>query len=113
MDGGQSFRATVTPLLGAALGLAIAIGLCWLLCRQAVRLNLGVFFDRTAAVLLVTAAGALAYDLGDLQDTGVLPGHAWVAFDLTGSIDPGSRWGSSITGVTEPVPRMIVLQVVA
>ncbi len=105
--------ATVAPLFGAALGLAIAIGLCWLLYRQAVRLNLGVFFNRTAIVLLVIAAGVLAYGLGDLQDAGILPGHTWVAFDLTGSIDPGSWWVSIITGVTELAPRMTVLQVVA
>ena len=104
---------TVGPLIGAAVGIAAAIGLCWLLYRRAVRLNVGVFFNRTAFALIVIAAGVLAYGLGDLQDAGWLPGHSWVAFDLTAHIDPGSWWASIVTGLTELSPRMTVLQVTA
>ena len=74
---------------------------------------MGVFFNRTAIALIVIAAGVLAYGLGDLQDAGWLPGHAWIAFDLTAHIDPGSWWASIITGVTELSPKMTVLQVTA
>jgi high-affinity iron transporter len=84
-----------------------------LLYRQAVRLNVGVFFNRTAIVLIVIAAGVLAYGLGDLQDAGLLPGQQWLAFDLTAHIDPGSWWASIITGLTELSPKMTVLQVTA
>jgi high-affinity iron transporter len=101
------------PLAGAATGLAAAIALCWLLYRRAVRLNVGVFFSRTALALIVIAAGVLAYGLGDLQDAGLLPGWRWIAFDLTPHVDPGSWWASLITGVTELSPKMTVLQVVA
>ena len=87
--------------------------LCWLLYRRAVRLNVGVFFNRTAIALIVIAAGVLAYGLGDLQDAGLLPGQRWIAFDLTAHIDPGSWWVSMITGVTDLSPKMTVLQVVA
>jgi high-affinity iron transporter len=105
--------STVAPLVGAGLGLAAAIVLCWLLYRRAVRINLGVFFGRTALALIVIAAGVLSYGLGDLQDAGWLPGARWVAFDLSAHIDPNSWWVSIITGVTELSPRMTVLQVVA
>ena len=104
---------TAGPLAGAAIGIAAAILLCWLLYRRAVHLNVGVFFNRTAIALIVIAAGVLAYGLGDLQDAGWLPGHAWIAFDLTAHIDPGSWWASIITGVTELSPKMTVLQVTA
>jgi high-affinity iron transporter len=104
---------TAGPLIGAAIGIAAAIVLCWLLYRRAVHLNVGVFFNRTAIALIVIAAGVLAYGLGDLQDAGWLPGHAWIAFDLTAHIDPGSWWASIITGVTELSPKMTVLQVTA
>ena len=104
---------TAGPLVGAAIGIAAAITLCWLLYRRAVHLNVGVFFNRTAVALIVIAAGVLAYGLGDLQDAGWLPGHAWVAFDLTAHIDPGSWWASVITGITELSPKMTVLQVTA
>jgi high-affinity iron transporter len=104
---------TAAPLAGAAVGIAAAVALCWLLYRRAVRLNVGVFFTRTAIALIVIAAGVLAYGLGDLQDAGLLPGHAWVAFDLTAHVDPGSWWASIITGVTELSPVMTAAQVTA
>ena len=104
---------TVAPLIGAALGFAAAVVLCGLLYRQSVKLNLGVFFNRTALALIVIAAGVLSYGLGDLQDAGILPGRNWVAFDLSAHIDPNSWWVSIITGITELTPRMTVLQVVA
>jgi high-affinity iron transporter len=104
---------TAGPLAGAAVGIAAAVLLCWLLYRRAVHLNVGVFFNRTALALIVIAAGVLAYGLGDLQDAGWLPGHAWVAFDLSAHIDPTSWWMSIITGITELSPKMTVLQVTA
>jgi high-affinity iron transporter len=104
---------TVAPLVGAAIGIAAAIALCWGLYNRAVKLNIGVFFSRTAIFLIVIAAGVLAYGLGDLQDAGLLPGHAWVAFDLSGHINTGSWWVSIISGVTDLSPKMTVLQVTA
>jgi high-affinity iron transporter len=105
--------STAAPLAGAALGLAAAVALCWLLYRQAVRLNVGMFFSRTAIALIVIAAGVLAHGLGDLQEAGLLPGQHWIAFDLTAHVDPNSWWLSVITGATELSPKMTVLQVVA
>jgi high-affinity iron transporter len=105
--------STAAPLAGAGLGLAAAIALCWLLYRQAVRLNIGVFFRRTAIALIVIAAGVLAHGLGDLQEAGLLSGQHWVMFDLTGHVDPNSWWVSIISGATELEPKMTVLQVVA
>jgi high-affinity iron transporter len=104
---------TVGPLVGAAIGIAAAVVLCSLLYRRAIHLNVGVFFNRTAIALIVIAAGVLAYGLGDLQDANLLPGHAWIAFDLTAHIDPTSWWASIITGITELSPKMTVLQVTA
>ncbi|HEY0933794.1 MAG TPA: iron uptake transporter permease EfeU [Trebonia sp.] len=104
---------TAGPLAGAAIGIAAAVLLCWLLYRRAVHLNVGVFFNRTAIALIVIAAGVFAYGLGDLQDAGWLPGRAWVAFDLTAHIDPGSWWASIVTGITELSAKMTVLQVTA
>lgn len=104
---------TSAPLLGAALGLAAAIVLCCLLYRRAVRINLGVFFSRTAIALIVIAAGVLSYGLGDLQGARVLPGTHWTAFDLSAHLDPGSWWVAIVSGVSELTPTMTVLQVVA
>ena len=105
--------STAGPLAGAALGLAAAVALCWLLYRRAIKLNIGVFFRRTAILLIIIAAGVLAAGLGDLQSAGLLPGHSWIAFDLSAHADPNSWWVTIITGATELSPAMTVLQVVA
>ena len=97
------------PLAGAGLGLAAGVAGCWLLRRQAARLDLGTFFSRAGAGLIVIAAGVLARGLGDGQQAGWLPGQWWVAFDL----DAHSWWVSLISGAAELAPRMTVLQVFA
>lgn len=104
---------TTGPVIGGALGLAIAVTLCWLLYRRAVKLNLKVFFTRTAVVLIVIAAGILAYGIGDLQTAGWLPGRTWYAFDLSQRISADSWWVTIVTGITQLTPRMTVLQAVA
>ena len=104
---------TLAPLAGAGVGVAVAVLLCVLLYRSIVRFRVGVFFNRTAALLVVIAAGVLAYGLGDLQDAGVLPGRAWVAFDLSRHLDPSSAWVTVVTGITNLRPAMTWLQVVA
>ena len=105
--------STASPLIGAAVGVALAVGLCWLLYRRAVRLNLGKFFTLTGLGLIVIAAGILAYSLGDLQEAGWLPGHSWLAFDLTGRLDTNSWWLTLVSGTTNLSARMTVLQVSA
>ncbi|MBW0012533.1 iron uptake transporter permease EfeU [Mycobacterium sp.] len=109
----KASRDNLAPALGAAVGLTVAIGLCVLLYMQALRVNLGVFFSRTGVLLILVAAGVLAYGLGDLQNAGWLPGRSWTAFDLRHSVNPDSWWATLITGVTNLTPRMTVLQVFA
>jgi high-affinity iron transporter len=104
---------SVGPVIGGAVGLAIAVVLCWLLYRRSVRMNLKTFFTRTAVLLIVIAAGILAYGIGDLQTAGWLPGRSWYAFDLSGHISADSWWVTIITGITQLTPRMTVLQVLA
>lgn len=109
----QASGQTTGPLTGAAIGIVCAVVLCVLLYYRAVKVRLDKFFGRTAILLIIVAGGVLAYGLGDLQDAGILPGHLWVAFDLSAHIDPSSWWMSIITGITELSPKMTWLQVVA
>ncbi|MDH6195297.1 high-affinity iron transporter [Mycobacterium frederiksbergense] len=104
---------SIGPIIGGAVGLGIAVLLCWLLYRRSVRMNLKVFFTRTAVVLIVIAAGILSYGIGDLQTAGWLPGRSWYAFDFSAHGWADSWWVSIITGVTQLTPRMTVLQVLA
>ncbi len=98
------------PVIGAAIGLVLAVALCWGLYRRVLRINLTRFFAITGAVLIVIAAGVLAYGLGDLQESGMIPGHTAYAFNLT-SIDAGSWYATLIAGTLNLTPAMSWLQV--
>jgi high-affinity iron transporter len=97
------------PLFGAAIGVLLAVALCWGLYRRVLRINLAKFFAATGAVLIVIAAGVLAYGLGDLQEAGWLPGYAAHAFNL--SIDAGSWYATLVAGTLNLTPVMTWLQV--
>lgn len=107
----QASGDTIAPLIGAAVGLSASFLLCWLIVRASVRVNLGVFFARTAVLLIVIAAGVLAYGVGELQTAGLIPGRNWTAFDLSTVVSTDSWWVSLISGITNLSPRMTVLQV--
>ncbi len=103
---------SVGPLIGAAVGIALAAGLCVGMYRRAVKINLSRFFTFTGIGLIVIASGVAGYGLRDLQEGGVLPGGGTAAFDLGGTFDPGAWYSRFVEGVLNITPRMTVLQVV-
>jgi high-affinity iron transporter len=107
----QAAGSSTSPLLGAVLGLAIAMALCTLLYRRVLKINLSRFFTVTGAALTVVVAGVLAYGIGDLQGSAVLPGASRTAFDLSGHVNGGSWWVEAVRGVTNLDTRMSWLQV--
>jgi len=98
------------PALGAGIGILLAVVLCWGLYRRVLKINLTKFFAATGIVLIVIAAGVLAYGLGDLQESNILPGYTAHAFNLTG-IDAGSWYATLIAGTLNLTPTMSWLQV--
>ncbi|KPH98365.1 iron permease FTR1 [Actinobacteria bacterium OK074] len=103
---------TPRPLIGVALGLASAVFLGWLFYRGALRINLARFFTWTGGMLVVVAAGVLAYGFHDLQEADLLPGLTNRAFDISGTIPPDSWYGTLLKGVFNFQPDPTVLQVV-
>ncbi|MEU3251791.1 iron uptake transporter permease EfeU [Streptomyces sp. NPDC006997] len=102
---------TPRPLVGVALGLATAVLLGWLFYRGALRINLARFFTWTGGMLVVVAAGVLAYGVHDLQEADWVPGLTDLAFDISGTIDPSSWYGTLLKGVFNFQPDPTVLQV--
>ncbi|MFI2753508.1 iron uptake transporter permease EfeU [Cellulomonas sp. P22] len=111
--GAQATGASTAPLLGAALGLATAVLLGWLVYRGAVRLDLRVFFAWTGLFLVVVAAGVLSYGVHDLQEAGILPGLDRLAFDVSTTIPPSSWYATLLKGVVNFTPATTWLQLVA
>ena len=104
---------TTSPLLGAALGLAVAVVLGYLIYRGALRINLTRFFTWTGAFLILVAAGVLAYGIHDLQEARFLPGLNNLAFDVSQTIPPGSLGGTLLKGVFNFSPATTVLEAIA
>ncbi|RKT19682.1 high-affinity iron transporter [Streptomyces sp. 1114.5] len=100
------------PLIGAALGLLTSVVLGWLFYRGALKINLAKFFTWTGAMLVVVAAGVLAYGVHDLQEAGWLPGLHSVAFDISSTIPKDSWYGTLLKGVFNFQPDPTVLQLV-
>lgn len=67
---------TTTPraVIGAFLGIGIAVVMGWMIYRGALKLDLGTFFTWSSALLIIVAAGILAYAIHDLQEAQFLPG---------------------------------------
>ncbi|MFI6488353.1 iron uptake transporter permease EfeU [Streptomyces sp. NPDC050564] len=102
---------TPRPLVGVALGLATAVFLGWLFYRGALKINLAKFFTWTGGMLVVVAAGVLAYGVHDLQEADFIAGLTSLAFDISNTIDPTSWYGTLLKGVFNFQPDPTVLQV--
>lgn len=103
---------TADSLVGAALGIALAILLAYLLYKGSVRINLATFFKWTGAALIVVAAGVLAYGVHDLQEANILPGLNSLAFDISTWLPPTSWYGSLLKGTINLSPQTTWLQAI-
>ncbi|WP_169165944.1 iron uptake transporter permease EfeU [Cellulomonas taurus] len=109
--GAQASATVAGPLIGALIGIAIAVVLGWAVYRGAVRLNLGVFFSWTGALLVVVAAGVVAYGVHDLQEAGILPGLGAIAYDISAIVPPSSWYGTLLAGLFTFSPAPTWLEV--
>ena len=104
---------TTAPLLGAGLGLAVAVTLGYLIYRGALKINLTRFFTWTGGFLIIVAAGVLAYGVHDLQEARFLPGLYDLAFDVSRLIRPDSWYGTLLKGIFNFSPATTKLEAVA
>ena len=104
---------TWEPLLGAALGIATAVVLGYLIYRGAISVNLSRFFTWTGAFLILVAGGVLAYGIHDLQEARFLPGVNDLAFDVSDTIDLNSWYGALLKGIFNFSPATTKLEAAA
>lgn len=105
--------STTAPLVGAFLGLLTAVALGWCVYKGALRLDLGKFFTWTGGLLILIAAGVLAYGVHDLQEAHVLPGLYHLAYDVSHVIDPNSWVGALLKGTFNFSPAATRLEFLA
>ena len=115
--------SVATPFIGTVGGLLVAAILGYLIYRGAITVNLGTFFTVTGYLLIVVAAGVLAYGVYDLQEAAFLPrltgdvgsianlGNA--AFDISSTIPPDSWYGTLLKGTVNFQPNPSWLQIVS
>jgi high-affinity iron transporter len=100
-------------LLGAFLGLAVAIVLAVLLYRGAIHMNLRSFFRLTGLILIVVAAGLFANGTHELQEAGWFPFLQGTAFDVTATLPDDSGFGAVLRGLVGYNADPTTLEVVA
>ncbi|MFJ6500641.1 FTR1 family protein [Streptomyces virginiae] len=105
-----SGEGSSAPLIGVLLGIATAIALGYLFYRGTLKINLAKFFRWTGAMLVIVAAGVLAYGVHDLQEARFLGGLGDKAFDISETIPPDSWYGTLLKGVFNFQPDPTVLQ---
>jgi len=109
----QASGSTTFPLIGAALGILVAIVLGYLIYRGVLRINLTKFFTYTGVFLIIVAGGVLAYGVHDLQEAGFLPGLNNLAFNVSAIIPPDSWYGALLKGVFNFSPATTWLEAIA
>ncbi len=109
----QATGTSTMPLIGAAAGILTAVGLGWLIYAGMLRINLSKFFTWTGGILIVVAAGVLSYGVHDLQEAGLLPGAASLAFNVSAVIPPDSWYGTLLKGTLNFSPATTWLELAA
>jgi high-affinity iron transporter len=91
--------APAAQVLGATLGLGLAVVLGAMLYRGGIRMNLRSFFRVTGLLLIVVAAGLFAFALHELQEAGWLPVLESHAFDISASLPDDGGVGAILRGL--------------
>jgi len=99
-------------LLGAVLGLAVALAIAYVIFRLGRRLNLGLFFRIIGVVLMVFAAGLLADAVQGMQELGWLPFGHQVLWDTQRYLRESSNIGDVFHSLLGYADHPTVLQAV-
>jgi high-affinity iron transporter len=113
-----STRQAATPvhgdllLVGAALGLAVALGLAYAMYKMGTKLNLKLFFRVLGIVLMIFAAGLLTDAVENMQELGWLTLGNHVMWNSSGLVTESSSTGDVLHSLLGYADHPTVLQAV-
>ena len=90
---------TLQTLVGAIVGLSIAVVVGWSIYRGSRFLNLRLFFDISGVLVVLFAAGLLARGIHEFQEAGALPmvvEHVW---DINSALNEKAGLGAFLKGL--------------
>ena len=99
-------------VIGAVIGLAIALSVSFAIYRVGVRINLGRFFAVVGSLLMVVAAGMLADAVQILQGLGVLPGGSMTLWNMSRTLPDNTGIGDVLHGLVGYSAAPTVLQAI-
>jgi high-affinity iron transporter len=94
-----TFDTGENSLLGAGIGMAIAILLGYAIFKGSVRFNLKNFFIWTGIFLIFVAAGLLAHGIHELQEAGIVPIVIEHIYDINPILDEKGTLGNFLKGL--------------
>jgi high-affinity iron transporter len=109
----QSSTSRTASGFGALFGIVVAVVIGWLIYRGGKRVNLAKFFTATGLVLVVVAAGLVAFAAHTAHEAGWLDAGQGRAADLSSIVKPGTVQSALITGVLGIQPRPVWAEVIA
>src|ERR1700760_4269527 len=92
-------QSSALAILGAVLGILIAVAIGWGIYAGGVKINLGKFFRYTGVFLILVAAGLTITALRTAHEAGWLNAGQQHTVDLPWLVTPGSVQSALITGV--------------
>jgi len=99
-------------LLGAVLGLLVALGIAYAIFKLGKRLNLGLFFRIIGVVLMVFAAGLLVDAVENMQQLGWLPFLDHTLWNSSGYLSESSSIGDVFHSLLGYADHPTVLQAI-
>jgi high-affinity iron transporter len=95
----QSSTNVTSSMIGAALGIVVAVIIGYGIYRGGVKINMARFFRLTGIVLVLVAAGLLATAAHTAHEAGWLNSLQGQALNLRVLVDPGSVRAALLTGM--------------
>jgi high-affinity iron transporter len=102
--------SAIQLVIGAVIGLAIALSVSYGMFRVGLRLNLGRFFAIVGSLLMVVAAGLLADLVQNLQQLNVLPGGSMTIWNVSRTLPDDTGIGDVLHGLVGYSAAPTVLQ---